>query len=83
MSGSSWRPVTYLGLDGMAVHRPGGRAVPPVTPRRPGGSEQGAVRLLGDRGRIEPDLHPLEGFRFPPANCRLQPGCQSRSQPPG
>ena len=63
--------------------RPGGRAVPPVTPCRPGGSEQGAERLLGNGGRIEPDLHPLEGFGFPYANSRLQPGYQGRYQPPG
>ena len=70
-------------LDGTAVHRPGGRSRAARHPAPPGRVEQGAVRLLGDRGRIEPDLHPLEGFGFPHANCRLQPGCQSRSQPPG
>jgi hypothetical protein len=82
-SGSSWRRVTNLGMDGTAVHRPGGRAVPPVTPRRPGESEQGAEQLLGEMGRIEPDFHPLECFGFPRVNCLPQPGCQSRSRPPG
>ncbi len=46
-SGSSWRRVKYLSLDGTAVHRPGGRAVPPATPRPWAGRNKGPSGSYG------------------------------------